>query len=415
MNNSTTDFFKELDKFKFHLPGNQIVPFTDNQSLLKMVQAQYPGWKNVGNVTSVPIARVPRLFLKQNQMSLKLQNDFKYLQKGEEGETKIYRLFINNKDNTQNGMMVLPNVDSSELFDTPSAKVEINLILLHPFKGVFVFNIKSQGGKGLTPLKIQEDFTRHCNFIKSLMLYGDQNSTDFVPIHSVYCHLSDDNKAKFEPNLTTAQVGGSVQLLSKADLKPDSFDLAWQTKLNGIENFDRNLNDKFDVLVARLVALNSLESSIALIHDKLSKNYIQAVNKNKKQFDEFVADQATKTTLEELSLTKIESKRRKGEREKERYIIWTAEQLSIIAKVAEHLQNPSLGGLRLVVRGCKGSGKTMLLVFLAKLADKLGEQSPVQTSNKVVVCNGEFFNGSELNKQLEHLLLSTGVSVLKKR
>ena len=406
MDNSTSDLFQELDSFEFDLPGKHRVPFSDNQTLLEIVRFQYPGWKNVGNVTSVPIARLPRLFLKQTQMSSKLQIEFKYLQKGEEGEIRIYQLFMNNNDNMQDGIMVLPNVDGSKLFDTPSAKVEIDQVLLHPTKGVFVFNIKSQGGKGLTPQKIQEDFKRHCSFIKSLMLFGDQSSTAFVPIHSVYCHLFDDNKAKFERRLTTDQLGGRVLVLAKADLKSDSFSSAWKAKLKGIPDFDPNLREKFDVLVARLVALNSLESSIALIHDEISKNYIQAANKNKKQFDEFVKDQATKATLEELSLTKT------GSRKKERFIIWTAEQLSIISKVNDHLQNPSLGGLRLLVRGCKGSGKTMLLVFLAKLADKLGKQSPGRSTKKVVVCNGKMFTGSDLNKRLEHFLSSTGVSVL---
>ena len=309
--------------------------------------------------------------------------------------------------------MVFPNVNPQEVFKTESAQVEIDTVLAHPTKGFFVFNVKNQGEK-LTSQKIEIENERHFNFMRMLLQYA-QKKVDPIPIHSVICLLHDDNKGKFDSIAKSDGEDNRTFILGKSELTVNSFAKQWNQNLAELSNF--NLNDKhfFDVAVARLVALSSLESSAALIHEQLIFNDVQATNKSKSQFSENSSqfkdlDQDVQSILESTSKIKMaptknsrnfeseeqgqkvethqfddkktddsnetdkNSKREKQKgaakgNEKVRFIIWTEEQLNIIAKVMKHLLNPTENGyLRLVVTGCKGSGKTMLMVFLARVA-----------------------------------------------
>ena len=403
---SHDSLFRELDTFELQIPGGQTAPFHDNQTLLRMLRYQYPNWEKGGTVTSVPIARVPRLFLHNTQMSKKLQKDFNLLQKGEVGEIKVYRLLLDAADPNQKGMMVFPNVNAREIFKTESAHLEIDTVVAHPTKGFFVFNIKSQGGKGLTPQQIQGDIVRHNGFINMLIQYGHSSPVVSIPIHAVICLLHDDKKQKFDSLTNSGNVQNSTIIFSKNELTPESFAQIWQQKLAELPNL-YNL-DVFEVAVARLVTLNSLGSSAALIHNQMSSNYMQAIKKSKNQFKELPADLETKKSLENNSRaqSKTNSNSRNG------FIIWTEEQLKIICTVVEHLQNPAEKGyLRLVVTGCKGSGKTMLLVFLAKFAQEFFSNYQKNSESKVLVFNGHFQLSSVLTKWLKQLVEPSNVSV----
>ena len=407
MATTSSEFYSELDNFTLDMPGGQKVCFKDNQTLLRIFRNQYPKWEHMGNVSSVPMARVPRLFLNNEQMSEQLRKEFNSLQKGETSEKKVYQLLMNSSDKNQRGFLVFPNLNGREIFKTPTARVEIDTIIVHPEKGIFICNVKSQGGKGLTPQKIQKEFGLHCNFLRNLLLYGHKSTASIPPIHFAYFHLHDDKKNKFEHHLTSDQEGGKVLVLSKKDLAPETFNATWAKSLIKIPNFSGSLAEIFEVFAARLVVLSSLENSVALIHDQMSSNYVLGCKENKKQFDSFSCSHDTKTLLEESSQTKIKSKT------KRRFIIWTTEQLKIISTVTEHLQDPSRCGLRLIVSGCKGSGKTTLLVFIATIADILLQNPHADRyqDGRVVVYNGNWVNSPLLTAHLQRLLLHSGVAV----
>ena len=228
-------------------------------------------------------------------------------------------------------------------------------------KGIFLFNIKAQGGKGLKPHKINRDFKKHSVFLRLLMQYGYESTSEFPPIHSVYCHLFDDNKSKFERYKNCDQNEGELLIFSKTDLTVENFTATWNQKLASLPDLDPKLWEKLELFVGRLVALNSIEGSLALIHDQVSSHYVQTTKHNKVNFEEFVDNGDTETVeiLKGASLAECRFK-------KTRSIIWTADQLKIISTVVVHLQDPRLGGLRLIVKGCKGSGKTMLFSIFCK-------------------------------------------------
>ena len=192
--NSVLDFYSELDKILIQLPGGKDCAFHDSKALLRMLRLQYPNWKNKGHVSSNPIARVPKLFLKNIQMCKKLQKEINSSQKGDDGEIKVYKLLMETKITDEKGLMIFPNVNGKNIFTTEIAHVEIDTVLAHPSKGIFVFNVKNKGTKAKPKMPdIQDDVKRHCRFIQMLMNYNPGQHP--IPICSLMCQLQDDNKS----------------------------------------------------------------------------------------------------------------------------------------------------------------------------------------------------------------------------
>ena len=84
-------FHEELDTLKIRWPGGDEISFGDDQNLREMLRCQYPDWKTKGKVTSVPTARVPAMFLSPEMLSEKLNKHYERIQKGDEGELKVYK------------------------------------------------------------------------------------------------------------------------------------------------------------------------------------------------------------------------------------------------------------------------------------------------------------------------------------
>ena len=89
-----------------------------------MIEQQYPRWKDPGRISSVPVARVPKLFLYGLQLEKSLQKQLKSFLKGDEGETKLYRLFIKESFSGEPGAIVFPNIDSSHVFKCEAGKLK---------------------------------------------------------------------------------------------------------------------------------------------------------------------------------------------------------------------------------------------------------------------------------------------------
>ena len=101
---------------------------------------------------------------------------------------------------------------------------------------------------------------------------------------------------------------------------------------------------------------------------------------------------------------------------KRKFIIWTRGQIKAAAALYEHLTAGSSKPLRLLVTGGKGSGKTFLLILIAKIAQtilKEGESSHDQQKmhhERCLVCDGTFYSYG-LTKMLTEALSSVGVTV----
>ena len=406
------DFYKELDDFHIKIPGGgtKTVTFADNEVLLKLVCKMYPNWKEDGKVTSIPIARIPKLFLHNMQMCKKLQKSFKLTQTGDWAEKVLYSLFLEGSFPGQPGIMVFPNVNGNELFQTKVAKVEIDMIVVHQTKGVFIFNVKNVRGKGLSSEKIEKDIEKHKRFVRLLLDY--RNTNDEVPIHSIICCFDQGTSSDAFKHLKqkTENSHDKIIVLLKNDLKKNNFSDIWNGMINGDTQHKSETvewSSTLDLLVARLITLNSAESSAALIHEQMRSGFLQSVTKRKHletQVKSFESDQSIGDVVVKMS----ETENRKG---KKKYILWTNEQMKIIAKVYGHLVNPKNEGLRLVVEGCKGSGKTMLLVFIAKLSQFLLQQRQEYSDGSVMIYDSSW-TARVLMSTLEQELESTGIALL---
>ena len=271
------------------------------------------------------------------------------------------RLFTEGSFPSQPGVLVFPNVDGSQVFDTQEAKVEIDMILVHQTKGVFVFNVKIVGGKSSISEEIKHDIGRHNSFVRMLMNYKNTAVNQIIPIHTVICNFSDAKK-KFTnlANLEreTENEKEKTFVFGKEDLHYTTFGDLWVKKLDEIDDVNIDCFSTLELLVARLIALNSMEGALALIHNQMTKNVLQSVSKKEHleaQLGNLGKNQELKKTVVELS--EVENERQvvkkdgKARKAKSKFILWTKDQLSIIAKVFEHLNSSSGKGLRLLVTG----------------------------------------------------------------
>ena len=408
--NESDEFKQELEKkFRIQMPGSggKTVSILDDEIMLNMVQKQYPDWKEKGKVTSVPVARIPSpsIFLHNLQLGKFLQKTFKGNQEGEWAEKELYMLFMQGDFSGLPGFLVFPNFDGSQMFATKVAKVEIDQIVIHQTKGVFIFNVKNVGGKSASSQKMKKHIAKHRAFLRILTHLNDTVEGKEIPIHTVVCNFYSASSKFKELAEETNDMGDKTIVFNKNDLTAANFSGKWNRTLETFRNIPESSLPKLDTLVARLIALSSIESSLALIHEQLASGFLQSVTKKEhlqSQIQSCSRDAASTEAIVELS--KI--KNLKG---KEKYILWTKDQMQVISKVYEHLMGPEKG-LRLLVTGCKGSGKTMLLFFLAKLAQHLLQSRSQWTKGKIVVCGNGIYPLllDHLRRQFE----STGIAVV---
>ena len=379
-------FYQELEGLQLQMPGSggETVSFSAKDVLLNMVRKQYPDWRNRGEKTSVPPARIPKLFLHNLHMEKSLEKTLKSTQKGDEAEKQLYKNFMGGDFSGQPGFIVFPNFDGSHLFKTQIARVEIDMILVHQMKGVFIFNVKKVGGKSAASNKMKEDIAKHRNFVQMLMHFN--NAENEIPVHTVICNFNDATNRFKELSAKTTDIESNVFnetiVLNKDELCSTNFTKTWDRIFEKNENKSTSSFLKLDILVARLIALSSIESSLALIHEQMASGYLQSVGSRKHletQISPCLRDQESVDTITALSKTK-------NQKGREKYISWTKDQMWVISKVYEHFMGPSERGLRLLVSGCKGSGKTMLLIFLAQLIQKILQSRGRSPYGDVLVC-----------------------------
>ena len=401
-------FFQELDEFQFHMPGNRTVPFSDDQNLLDMVQRQYPGWKERGRITSVPPARVPSVFLEDFQMHGKLRKILRSVQRGEAGEMKLYRSFVDGSFDKEPGMMVFPNFDGSHIFRTNIAKVEIDMVLVHSKKGIFVFNVKNQLGGASSLKQVKNDIEKHTRLIRLLLNYKKPETNENIPIHAVICDCGNSD-SKFSA-LEQSKIGDAkVMVFTKKDLGSSDFSKIWSCKLDQAGVQDINWTSLQDALLSRLIALASMEKGFsALIHDRLISGIMQSVSKKEHLKTQISCDDFGQESeaLKEAVLQRFETENQTG---KKKFILWTKEQVRVIAKVYKGLNETPDYGIRLLVTGGKGSGKTLLITALAKMAASSISSETEKTSGSVLMCEGTFKSIGLLN-MMEKNLSNTGIT-----
>ena len=400
-------FFEELDEFQLHMPGNRTIPFSDDQNLLDMVQRQYPEWKERGQITSVPLTRVPKVFLENFQMDEKLKVKFRHIQRGETGEMNVYRLFVDGSFGEEPGMIVFPNFDGSHIFRTKIAKVEIDMVLVHSKKGIFVFNVKNQPGGASSVRDVKNDIEKHNRLIRLLLNYKNTETIENIPIHAVICDYGNYD-SKFSA-LEQSKIGDAkVMVFTKSDLGSSEFSKIWNCKLDQSGIHDVNWTLLQDALVSRLIALASMQDASALIHDQIISGIMQSVSKEQDLKTQISCDDFGEETkaLKEAIVQPSEIEDQKG---RKRFILWTKEQLKVIAKVYKGLTETPDCGIRLLVTGGKGSGKTLLITALAKMAARSISSETDETSGSVLMCEGTFKSIGLLNMMRKNLS-NTGIT-----
>ena len=425
----------ELDKLEIQGAGGRTANFSDQSFLNQFMENQYPDWKKPGKKTSVPCVRIPDILILEQQMSNKLEKHYRSIQKGEKAERKIYRLFLNDVSNDDEGIIILPNFNGNEIFENGShGCLEIDMIVAHPTKGIFVFNVKNEQKPKVENLK--NEMRKHTDFIRYLLCYKSctENPTgkitnleqvSKVPIHAVFCYYGNftpsidelDKLSKDTDWYTEGRKNRQTELVIVfQNSQLQSFASLWKCTLQKLKNMEKT--DKFDVLVSRLVALSSMKQHSSLIHHKFVSNDIQSKKVKTGDLDEWIGKQfdgcfsAENISCEPNLIKYTKALYGESKNSKTTVILWTKEQLGIIVRVFKSLTDAASSKenkpLRLNVKGAKGSGKTMLMVFLAKLAARMFQKQKTAGSC-VVLYDGSGGGAKFLFSNLKHELDKSGI------
>lgn len=92
-------------------------------------------------------------------------------------------------------------------------------------------------------------------------------------------------------------------------------------------------------------------------------------------------------------------------------MLWSKEQLDIIYSVGRSLFDLKRG-CRILITGPKGSGKTMLLVYLAKLAMRIFSSHGNDEDNKICIVDGRLGGSKVLFDSLKSKFENSFVDVL---
>eukprot|EP00794_Sanderia_malayensis_P012279 gene12279-13544_t len=407
-------FHAELDGFDIHLPGDNVIPFSKKDGLEKFITCQYPKWKEKGKVTSIPEARIPRLFLYPDQMTRTFKNRYTSLHRGESGEIKVYKLFLETAKLGECGILMFPNVDGNH-FKSKIAHVEIDIVVIHPFKGVFIVNIKNAT---IQPVKIANDVKKHGDFIDSLAKYGANNVT--VPIYSLVCSL----KHNYDVGAVTSQLKKDAdKCFNLQPMEMEDFSSHWKSLLTDIPDItEKDIFEALNDLSARMVALNSMEGSICLIHKKIVGGDMYKKRGNVKDFtnkmvkETFVQSDNVSVSKDKLSnrLAQLQLNNSKHESlsgGKRSVILWTKEQLDILKEVGTRLMDSKSKKMRILISGPKGSGKTVLLSYLAYLAKNIFTSQHSWKDGDVIIADGRCGSSLLLFEKLKEDFDGTGISV----
>ena len=382
------EFFKELDNFVIQISGNREFSFNDNRSLLKIAEARYPGWKDPGRVTSIPIARIPKLFLNSSDFTNLLQRKWKGIMKYERWDRILYRLLVNEPFEGEPGMLVFPQIDFSRLFFSCVARVEIGMVMVHSKKGIFVFYVETLSGRKLRAFHgLVETKKKYTRILRMLFLYNNTiASKENVPIHSVLCDFS-----ACPSKLSVLKEGNDssdskVLVFNRDELKPGTFRIKWNTEVCAAEIKDINWDSSLDIFVARLAALVSIEGASALLHSQLVCGQLQSVTTTNSLETQIKGSSGSCDS--ELIETVLKFSQVESINGRRKFILWTREQMHIIGKTYNFLMNENRD-IRLLITGGKGSGKTMLLIFLVKMVTQILREEGSGRSS-VLVCEGTF-------------------------
>ena len=419
-------FNEELNALKFHLPGSAEISMTEDDALARFLADQSPNWNTRGCVTAIPVARVPRVFLRDSEMTKNMVNRYRTIQRGEAGEIAIYKKLTGlNSLSLPSGTLIFPNVDGTH-FSSKEAKVEIDVVVIDSCKGVFVLNVKNIAR--VKEANLVKDMEKHTTFIRLIRDFNSNDQAVSVPVHGIICsskNFVETQKLEQSGYWKTAERNEKRFVFQPNQV--GDFGLAWQEMLESIPDIQQNESGQLLKLACRLVVLNCMDGTLAHLHEKFESNSIQEIKLKENEASEVLTDTLSRSddsaaaNYEEIaaSMMKLDP----GDdapiakhSNKKSMVLWTKEQLNVICRIHSHLKRPESAkkGCRILVTGPKGSGKTMLLCYVAELA-KLVLSTGRGNKNKqptILVCDGRFDSSLILFEKLKGEFDSREISVL---
>ena len=159
-----------------------------------------------------------------------------------------------------------------------------------------------------------------------------------------------------------------------------------------------------DIFAARLFAINVRSATLGMIHRKILDLQNVSTNLFKKSKQAMVDSAAQTEEDKKAFMGPLELLSKKGFR-----VLWTKDQLNVLYGVWKILSEERSDRRRILIRGCKGSGKTLIMKQIALIA------ASEPGIKKIVVGNGNGERRSELFESLQQYFKGTGIMVASNR
>eukprot|EP00794_Sanderia_malayensis_P011829 gene11829-13055_t len=165
-----------------------------------------------------------------------------------------------------------------------------------------------------------------------------------------------------------------------------------------------------------------MEGSICLIHKKIVDGDIYRKKGNPQDFtskmvnETFAQSDNTSVSKDELSSRLAQVQLNDGRHQslsggKRSVILWTKEQLDILKEVGSRLMDSKSKKMQILISGPKGSGKTLLLSYLAYLAKNIFISQESWRDGDVIIADGRCGSSLLAFDQLKEDFDGTGISV----
>ena len=337
-----------VDAFQIQSRHGEKLKLSNQNGLLSIFKREYPEWPADSLVITIPPMAPSQK--KPEELTDDVIRNLGSI-KGKEGEDKIYNYFVDAGEKSSDGLLLFPNLTGRDLM-TKVPMFEIDLVVIHPTKGVFVVSVKS--GTNFRTTDELESMKRHMTLIREIRDYKF-DSCQNIPIYGVLCSNAKTVEApdnwKFR----------NIWVLNPHDLASfEAFKISWGNILREMGNID--FNENFRVLASRLYAISSKEELTGIRDTEVG------YPGNSQQYEGYHVPASV------------------------RVIIWTRRQMDVIARFLDLIMDPSGSKIQLFVYGPRHSGKTLLLVYLAKLAEVVMRVKGTSTyNNHIVVCDGTPF------------------------
>ena len=230
---SDPEIERRLNSLVIHVPSGSDdaelteLKLSDNEALKRRMHDHHGDWKSSGRVIQMP--ELLKRAMQKGEREENEKRNYKVLQR----VLRLECLCGVDGENAKTGFAAFPDVEVICRREPEDIVIEdpetIDLVLLHPTKGLFLFYAKKHSKEPLDALKIK----KHSDFLRRL---SQAQTPESMPINVVVCSVFGD----LLPETREAVEGNCFYLNADKDSTDQEFETMWRNEIVGsVKDLDK--------------------------------------------------------------------------------------------------------------------------------------------------------------------------------